>query len=358
MLNPSLYGKLKRLFSFVDIANEGCPIMVEDRRHAGLVQRWKTSSGEQYRVNCPCCGDQRARLYISYAWGMDRIVGFPTSKLVVCHNEHCEENDEPGAPFRNNPRTYLELKLNPYFSDIRKGLVTLGRPDENAVAQRREKLIFPKPEWSKKLHEMHERHPAVEYFRDARKFDLELLYNDYGVVFADEYPVKAGDKDYSFLAGRVFIPVTHNNTAVGWQARIADNNDVSKTKYFNCPGWHKSQSIYNLDAARQHTLGLLVEGVTDVWRVGNGAFSTFGKDISMAQEELIVSNFDAVGVLYDPDTDTDMRKSALLAISRLSRKISKVFRVYLPDNRDPADCSYDLVWSCIRRDAQKVGIAC
>ena len=358
MLNPSLYGKLKRVFTHVEVANEGCPIMVEDRLHSGSVRRWKTSSGEQYRVNCPCCGDQRLRLYISYAWGMDRVVGFPTSKLIVCHNERCQDNDDASMPFRNNPRVYLEMKLNPYFSDIRKGIVTLGRPDPQAIAHRGVKLVFPKDEWTRKLHEMHPRHPAAEYFRDVRKFDLETLYTDFGVVFADEYPVVVGDKDYGFLAGRVFIPIMHNGNVAGWQARIADNNDVSKSKYFNCPGWHKSSALYNLDAARQHTLGLLVEGVTDAWRVGSGVFSTFGKDVSPAQEELIVSNFEAVGVLYDPEADTDKRKSAALAVSRLSRKISKVFRVYLPDNRDPADCSYDLVWSCIRRDAKKAGINC
>jgi len=352
MLNPSLHHRLRQSFGHVDIVNEDAPIRIEDRPGLERTKRWKVDSGEQYRVDCPFCGDTRGRLYISYAWGMDSKVGFPASKLVVCHNERCQEDPA------NNMRVFLERKLNQYFSDVRRGIVNVPKPVAGAAAVPRKKLEFPKPEWTVPVNQLGKVHGHVkEYLQDRRKFNLDVLYNSYGVVYAYEYPVSDSGKDYSWLAGRIFIPVVDHGEVIGWQARIIDDNSFSKSKYFNCPGWQKSADIYSIDYARQNRLGLLVEGVTDVWRVGGGAFSTFGKVLSPVQEDVVTNNWQAVGVLYDPDTDTDKMKSAAKAIMKLRQKVPMVFRVQLPDGRDPADCDFKTVWDCIERDAGRVGLA-
>jgi len=352
MLNVSLYNRLKQAFGSVDIVNENQPIQIEDRVGLERTKRWKVASGEQYRVDCPFCGDTRGRLYLSYAWGMDSQVGFPSSKLVVCHNEHCEADDI------NNMPGFLQRKLSAYFSDAKHGRVQVPKPIRSAPGSVKvKKLEFPKPEWTIPINQLGRAQISVKrYFQDERKNNLDVLYNSYGVVYAYEYPVNDMGKDYSWLAGRVFIPVFNNGSLIGWQARISDNTTFTKQKYYNCPGWQKSSSIYNLDNARKNRLGLLVEGVTDVWRVGAGAFSTYGKSLSTVQEDIITSNWESVGVLYDPDTDNDKTKSAMKAIMRLRNKVKNVFRINLPDGRDPADCSYGNVWDCIERDAERAGL--
>lgn len=348
-MNRSLYARLHAAFGEVLVVNENEPIRVEDRVVGGTVKRWKAESGEQYRVNCPLCGDSRSRLYVSYAWGLDAKVGFPSSKLVVCHNEHCEANPE-----LNN---ILRRKLSAYFSDTRKGIVNVPKPQKLTAATAKKKIEFPRPEWCVPLTKLGRPQEGVRmYLEDVRKFNLEELEREWGVVYAYDYPVKDLGKDYSWLAGRLFIPIIHGGNVVGWQARVSSDEVQTSQKYYNCPGWSKSNFIYNFDNARQHRTGLLVEGVTDVWRVRGGSFCTFGKSLSSVQEDMIAANWQAVGVLYDPDTDDDKYRSAAKAIQRLSIKVPKVFRVNLPDNRDPAECSFDLVWDCIERDARSVGL--
>lgn len=350
MLNRPLYARLAAAFGEVEVVNENQPIRIDDRPGPGRMLRWKTQSGEQYRVNCPCCGDTRMRLYISYAWGMDSKIGYPASKLIVCHNEHCEGDE------RHSLRRDLERLLGKYFSDVRRGIVNVPKPVRSTGADpaaTKEKLPFPKPEWSIQLDSLTRAQSHVAtYFRDDRGFDLSYLKDRWGVVYAYDYPVNYLGKDYSWLAGRVFIPVYHHEKLVGWQARITEDNAFVKQKYFNCPGWQKGASVYNVDVARQFQFGLLVEGVTDVWRVGDPAFCTFGKTISPVQEDIIAANWQVVGVMYDPDTDTDRNRSAEKALIRLGMKVPHVFRVNLPDARDPANCSYDMVWDCIERDGR------
>jgi len=244
MLNPELFYKLKELFGEVQVAGENIPLAWASVQHYdGTLRKRKTVSGEQYRVCCPFCGDTRFRLYISYAWGLDDEVGFPSSKLVICHNERCEGNcDTSDMHFRNNPVRYLNHHLKPYLGLAKRGAVRVRQlqPSEQVSA---EPLPYPKPEWVISLDQLMEQHPAVMYLR-SRKFDPVQISKQYGVVYCHEYPVMRGEKDYSFLAGRLFIPVN----CEGWQARVLPPD--TSMKYFTCPGWRKSEALYNIDAAR------------------------------------------------------------------------------------------------------------
>lgn len=131
-------------------------------------------------------------------------------------------------------------------------------------------------------------------------------------------------------------------------------------KYFSAPGWKKSQCVYNLDAAREWPLAVLCEGVTDVWRVGEPGICIFGKSLSESQLDQIVGNFESVAVLLDPDayilgkhnSVSDGRKT----MHKLAARMSSVFKVDLPGNRDPADCTVQVVWDRIEAAANAHGI--
>lgn len=354
MINQVLYRHLVRIFGEVEIVNENEPILFEKRiGYDAQVRMYKSQSGEQYKMNCPFCGDSRGRLYISHAWGMDKDNKFPTSKLVVCQNEHCEQTPYVRqldvAARCSNPKQWLEYRLkNKYTSPLPTLITNLP------AAIKTKRLPFPGRNWSTAVNELDSGHPARLYL-ESRDMDVDILFNTYRVVYTHTYPVQENGKDYSWLEGRLFIPNFVEGRIDGWQARLISGE--AKLKYFNCPAWKKSEAVYGAASARRFEGALLQEGVTDCWRVGAPAICGYGKSLSAAQCRIISDSWGCVGIMYDPDADDDKVRSAHKAIKALGRRVNKVFRVELPDGRDPADCSHDEVWKYIERSATAAGVA-
>jgi hypothetical protein len=351
MRNPTLFRQLQALFGTVRIANEGAPFQTKALSQPdGTKKIRKISGGEEYHVCCPFCGDKRYRLYVNHAWGLDAQYKLPTSQLVICHNEHCEDNEIEGEPFKKNPKEYIRAHLKPYLSDIKMGLVRLKTAtvdEENAYST---PLEFPKEEWCTRLDWLPSSHPAAKYLA-GRRFNPVLLARDWGVVYANKYPVTRDGKEYGWLAGRLFIPTTG-----GWQARDVTGGD--KVKYFSCPGWKKSRTVYNIERARNHKLAVLCEGVTDVWRVGMPGICIFGKLASKWQLEQISANFTAVAVLLHEDAFEVVKPGKVpdgrATVLALRRTIPTVFTVRMPDGKkDAAECDEETVWRCIKTQADK-----
>jgi hypothetical protein len=332
----------------VRIANEDEPLVFGTRLGPdGKPRKWKEQSGEQYNVCCPICKDERFRLYISYAWGLDDKQKYPTSKLVICHNERCHENFDEEEASRGNLQLWLRQHLrNSYMVALASGAVHIAPVIKERKDEKR--IPFPSPDCYSQLDLLPSDHPAAVYVR-SRKFDPVVLYKDWGVVYATSYPVQANGKDYSWLAGRIFIPTVGD----GWQAR--DITGTAKAKYFSCPGWKKSEGLYNQERARDYSFTLLCEGVTDVWRVDGPAVCIFGKTLSNEQVMKIKKNWDTVGVLLDPDTENDKGNSLRRAMNQLATAGIKVFRVSLSGEKDAAECEYPHLWDCIERSAASGG---
>jgi len=353
MLNPALYKQLQGLFKDgVRISHEDEPLVFGFRTdHNGIRRKWKEQCGESYSVCCPICGDTRFRLSISYAWGMDEKEGYPTSKLVNCYNERCQDNYEEDREDRGNARLYLERRLRAAYLDrVNDGAVAIA-PIMKDRGKKEIVIPFPEAGWSSPVDLLPENHPAVQYLI-SRNFDPAVVSKEWGVVLANEYPVEANGKRYSWLAGRLFIPVS----STGWQARAIDE---SKPKYFSCPGWKKSASLYNINRARKFSEFVLIcEGVTDTWRVGGPAVAVFGKSLSTQQVMKLRRNWNVVGVLFDPDAETDSVNSTRRAMNQLSQVGMTVFRVSLTGEKDAAMCSYGHLWDCIERSAAAADISC
>lgn len=346
MKNPTLHSALNNIFQGaggVMIANENEELVIRPRIDVdGKMRMWKELSGEQYRVCCPICGDRRHRLYISYAWGMDNVLKWPASKLVVCHNEGCQGKYSALAPFRGNAVTYLTQNMRAYLknNEFRCADIKVVANDVQI-----EPLAFPTNGIAPA--NLPAGHPALKYLAE-RRFDPVVLYNTYGVVYVQYYTEKsATGKSYSWLSDRLFIPMDGG----GWQARAIDG---STPKYFTSPGWKKSAHLYGFQQARKMPTVIVVEGVTDVWRVGPQALGLLGKVISMPQLDILRRCWGAVGIALDPDAGAD-RLKAFNMVSKLPNM--KAFLVTLPGDKDPADCTYSQVWDCIERDAAVAGVA-
>jgi len=353
MKNPVLYKQLRKLFGEVLIAKEDMSFVAAKRQGLNGKARWeKVDGGEEYHVCCPICGDTRFRLFINHMWGRDREAKLPASKLVICHNERCDSNDNK----EHNVVEYLRRKLRPYFSEMKDTGVGLQEQLEVVESEQENfnPLEFPKSDWGSLVNKLPKDHPAHMYLGSERSFDINVLANKWGVFYADQYPVKQGVKDYSWLAGRIFIPTS----STGWQARSLEA-DV-KNKYVSCPGWKKSKTVYNIDNARQYPYCVVQEGVTDVWRVGSPSVCIFGKSISQHQVDILAKNFDTVILMLDPDAyvrqkrDGNNLPAGLKSMQLLKKKILHVHRVDIVGKKDAALCTYDEVWSMIEQQMGKI----
>ena len=146
--------------------------------------------------------------------------------------------------------------------------------------------------------------PAHKRYLERRKFDPNLIHKLYGVQ---------GTGPFGPHARRLFMPITLNDRPVSWTTRDITKSDGPK--YVSCPLQkevipHK-RLVYGIDKARSNKC-VIVEGPTDVWRMGPGAVATFGIKYTKAQVKLISKTFDRVFVLYDNE-DFAIRQAKRLA---------------------------------------------
>lgn len=99
---------------------------------------------------------------------------------------------------------------------------------------------------------------------------------------------------------RIIIPVFHNNRMLSYVGR--DITGKSKIPYKNSPDTKSIKDpkhcLYNLDSV--HDTAIVVEGIFDAWRIGDGAVATFGTKYTHEQL-LYLKNIKRVFVLYDAD---------------------------------------------------------
>jgi DNA primase len=95
--------------------------------------------------------------------------------------------------------------------------------------------------------------------------------------------------DEGYYKGRAIIPVTHNEKLVSFQARACDPREPKRYLF---PAGADSQLLYNWDQARKFESVILVEGVTDAWRVWLAGYrnvmATFGKSLKPGQIDRLI----------------------------------------------------------------------
>jgi len=346
MMNQALYDKLRDIFGEVSVTNEGQAfVFTQAPDVSGKMTLKKQQSGEEYRVCCPICGDTRFRLYINHAYGQDAAIGFPTSKLIKCQNDGCERNERASE----NASEVVRRRLGGYLRDVLLGIAPKVRT-QTVDARRIPVLEYPKELTT--VDKLSVGHPAYDYLVE-RNFSPEEIGSEYKVGYTEAYTGTRNGSDYSWLSGRLFIPCGDG----GWQAR--DLQGFSRMKYFTSPGWQKSKTIYNIEnAMRTPNICVLCEGVTDVWRVGPRGVAIFGKDLSDAQCTILSRNFAAVAVALDSDAfEGGGKTSGVKAIVNLQKRGVNAFRVLLPPNSDPADCTRDEVWKLVQEETIKRGLS-
>lgn len=149
------------------------------------------------------------------------------------------------------------------------------------------------PKFAKKpLPEIHRK------YLENRGFDADLLTAKY-----DLYGCEHGS-NYQY---RIIIPVYQRKRLVTFTARAVI--ETAALRYKNCPVPESVVSIkeclYNLDNVKESAI--VVEGVFDAWRVGDGACATLGTQITQEQIRLL-SQFKNVFIMLDSEAVNEAEK--------------------------------------------------
>lgn len=125
-----------------------------------------------------------------------------------------------------------------------------------------------------------------------RNFDPDLL---------EAYWNLQSTSNIGRLKFRIFIPIYLAGRMVSWQAR--DITGKSDLRYLgqseNKEIMSNKQTLYGVDSVPGKSC-VVVEGVTDVWRLGPGAVATFGIKYKAAQVSMLAKKFKTVHILFDP----------------------------------------------------------
>ena len=130
-----------------------------------------------------------------------------------------------------------------------------------------------------------------KYLED-RGFDTDVLIQEWGLLGTGHL----GENKH-----RIIIPIYYKNIPVSYTGR--DITGKSELRYKTCSTEnevrHHKHCLYGIDKVRGDSV-IVVEGPTDVWRIGPGSVATLG--ITWTKEQVILlSQFKKVSILYDPE---------------------------------------------------------
>jgi hypothetical protein len=347
-LNPTLYQALVARFGAVKIYKQGQPNTVRARpnwHRQGRLQNRVVEAGEYYAVACPFCGDTRGRLWVNHQWGVrDPLSGDDNLHLAICFNEGC---------LNNRPRQrQLQRLLGPFDDEVGGVVAPQAAADVWATPPSEPTL----PDGSVPVNELPPAHPAVAYLQ-GRNFDVHELWERWRVRYCERAPLSTPP-----LRQRLVIPIHRPGgpgdatpVLAGWAARAVTPTPADGPRYLFNAGLRASHLLYGLPAALPAAGPVvLVEGPTDVWRVGLGAVALLGRSLSPPQrgEVLRLARGRPVVVLLDRDAGAQAR--ALRDSLRGSRAgepgEKRVVVAGVPgDAKDPGDSTTALVWAAIEQ---------
>ena len=177
---------------------------------------------------------------------------------------------------------------------------------------------------------------AFNYLK-GRGFNAFRLRDKYGLRFTKNYSVaEKGDikQDFSF---RIFVPIIYNRKLVSYSGR--DYTNQAEPKYR-----HPEKSLV-LEAPadimyNSKTVGdraIIVEGFTDVWKMGNESISGQGIKFTKNQLNQIKDlNLKRVAILLDENADEPAKHLA----DQLYGTVGDIRIGYL-EHGDPGDLSYN-----------------
>lgn len=339
--NQVLYGLLMERIGPVHVSNVGEEAVLGAPKldiRTGIVSSNAVMNGEYFTCKCPYCNDTEKKLYVNYRWGgPDPISGRPMWHLAICFKNDCLKRH-----FYDFKERVLGF-LNESTRDLlRQSQLSVTAASDDAVATILSPVALPGTVTP--VDELPRKHKAALYLQD-RRFDLQELSSVWQVGFCER-----ADPAYLQADRRIIAPVVVDGDIVGWQGRWPDDINWKRagiSKYYTMPGFPRRLVLYNQDRALQHKFLVIVEGVTDVWRIGDPAVAMLGKTLSYQHREMLAALARRKGSLVlawdpeaftseQPDPEAAKAKHAELMLDLQQMFRGRVVELQLPPKRDPA----------------------
>lgn len=170
--------------------------------------------------------------------------------------------------------------------------------------------------------------PLHKSYLINRGFDPDFIQKRYGIKAC--YTV--GDFAY-----RLIIPIIVNNILVNFTAR--DVSGQQEPKYLHNPN-NKAilpikDCLYNIDTVKDKAI--IVEGPTDVWRIGDGCCATMGVEYTRTQLSILaLKELKEIYIMYDEDAIAKAEKLAT-AVAAFCPKVEIIEIEDDPGNMDESE---------------------
>jgi len=262
-------------------------------------------------VQCPFCGDDPST-----------HLGISPERLL-----HCWRCGEKGD-IRKYIKTIEDCswgKVSEIIKEFTDTSIPYPSLSETFHNSSRRKTVMPKN--IENLSEIH-----YQYL-EGRGFDPVKIERKYQLKALG----RASGEDRKFQY-RIIIPIVMGGFVVNFVAR--DFTGRRSPKYINQEN-EKSilptkDCLYNIDTVRD--IALVVEGVTDVWRMGDGAVATLGIEYSIKQINLLIKKKPKkCYVMFDSEERAQEQANK---ISNILSGFMKTIMLEL-DSGDPGDLSQE-----------------
>jgi len=165
-----------------------------------------------------------------------------------------------------------------------------------------------------------------KHFLLKRGFDPDYVIEKYDLRWGGEVG------DWKF---RIIIPIRYRNRIIAFQGR--DVTGLTKVRYLTSPSEINSKNpkdvLYNVDRSFGEKVGV-VEGPTDVWRMGDGFVATMGTSVTPGQLKLL-GRWKKVFIIFDSE------RNALKEAWKIKKNLEFLYdcdcRVVNLEKGDPGD---------------------
>ena len=184
-----------------------------------------------------------------------------------------------------------------------------------------------------------ERPVVLPVHRPLEPDDLAFRYlagRGFDARVIDQFGLSLCMKPGPFM-GRILIPVYQDGKLISYQGRTIVEG--MKPKYLFPTDVPFHNGLYNWDMASRHDWVVLVEGVTDLWRMWLRGYpntaATFGKTLKQEQFRLLVGRPEIKTVVFF--WDGEALENTWRAVDQLI-SYKSVFVAELPGGMEPDDC--------------------
>ncbi len=290
----------------------GVPRLLSDYRVDYVTEGHSRATQGWINIHCPFCAGSR-----------DYHLGIP-EKGNVAHCWRCGTHSLVHT---------LSVVLSIPYPEVRNLLRTYGVLSKSRARDSEPKVSihpfkFPTPHAPLT-------NSGKDYLR-KRGFDPERIEREWGVFQTG--PISFLDKiSYSH---RIIIPISWNGEIVSFQGR--DITGRSEVKYLACPMKREKISHKTILYGEQKEWAkggsvIVVEGVTDVWRLGKRAVATFGIKFKMEQVLQLLDHAQRFFIVFDEDLQAQKQAEDLLIKLKTRGREAHIIEI----KGDPAAMSQD-----------------